>query len=57
MQSKTDADNGRKYNSMKNKALAAVLKKFMNGKYEENESNRTAFRKLLNVIIGRLNAL
>lgn len=57
MQSKTDADNGRKYNSMKNKALAAELKKFMNGKYEENESNRTAFRKLLNVIIGRLNAL
>lgn len=57
MQEKEAADNGRKYNSMKNKALSEELKKFMNGKYEENDTNKAAFRKLLSVIAGRLNTL
>lgn len=57
MQDKAIADIGRKYNTMKNKALAAELKRFVDGEVKESEANRIAFQKLLGVVIGRLNTL
>lgn len=57
MQDKAIADIGRKYNTMKNKALAAELKRFVDGEVKESEANRIAFQKLASVIIGRLNTL
>lgn len=57
MQEKKVADAGRKYNTMKNKALAVELKKFLDGKVKDSDDNRIAFQKLLGVVIGRLNTL
>ena len=57
MQDKAIADIGRKYNTMKNKALAAELKRFVDGEVKESEANRIAFQKLLGVVNGRLNTL
>ena len=57
MQDKNIADIGRKYNTMKNKALAAELKRFIDGEVKDTETNRVAFQKLLRVVIGRLNTL
>lgn len=57
MQDKNIADIGRKYNTMKNKALAAEFKRFVDGEVKETEANRIAFQKLASVIIGRLKAL
>ena len=57
MQDKAIADIGRKYNTMKNKALAAELKKFLAGEVKDSTDNRVAFQKLLGVVIGRLNTL
>ena len=57
MQDKNIADIGRKYNSMKNKALAVELRKFLDGEVKDTETNRIAFKKLLGVVIGRLNTL
>ena len=57
MQDKAIADIGRKYNTMKNKALAAELKKFLDGEVKDSTNNRVAFQKLLGVVIGRLNTL
>ena len=57
MQDKAIADVGRKYNTMKNKALAVELRKFLDGDVKDSETNRIAFQKLLGVVIGRLNTL
>ena len=57
MQDKAIADIGRKYNTMKNKALASELKKFLDGEVKDSADNRVAFQKLLGVVIGRLNTL
>lgn len=57
MQDKAIADIGRKYNTMKNKALAAELKRFIAGEVKDSADNRVAFQKLLGVVIGRLNTL
>ena len=57
MQDKNIADIGRKYNTMKNKALAAELKRFVDGEVKDSADNRVAFQKLLGVVIGRLNTL
>ena len=57
MQDKAIADIGRKYNTMKNKALAAELKRFVAGEVKDSTDNRVAFQKLLGVVIGRLNTL
>lgn len=57
MQDKKVADAGRKYNSMKNKVLAAELKRFSEGNVKDTKENRAAFQKLISVIIGRLNTL
>ena len=57
MQDKNIADIGRKYNTMKNKALAAELRKFLDGEVKDSADNRVAFQKLLGVVIGRLNTL
>ena len=57
MQDKAIADIGRKYNTMKNKALAAELKRFIDGEVKDTETIRIAFQKLLGVVIGRLNTL
>ena len=57
MQDKVIADIGRKYNTMKNKALAVELKKFLDGEVKDSADNRVAFQKLLGVVIGRLNTL
>ena len=57
MQDKNIADIGRKYNTMKNKALAAELKRFVDGEVKDSTDNRVAFQKLLGVVIGRLNTL
>ena len=57
MQDKAIADIGRKYNTMKNKALAVELKKFLDGEVKDSADNTVAFQKLLGVVIGRLNTL
>ena len=57
MQDTVIADIGRKYNTMKNKALAAELKRFVAGEVKDSADNRVAFQKLLGVVIGRLNTL
>lgn len=57
MQKNTIADIGRKFNSMKNKDLANELRQLIDGKIEDNDYNREVYKKLLKVIIGRLNTL
>ena len=57
MQKNAIADIGRKFNSMKNKDLANELKQLIDGKIEDNDYNREVYKKLLKVIIGRLNTL
>jgi len=47
-------DIGRKLNSSKNKELGVLLKKFIDGEFDETEENKDMFTSLLKVIAGRL---